>query len=87
MLCGVSITSLLCSCYMCYNNVISPESDTRMIILSILGACCSLYGLCIAMMMDREDNAISMINMHMDRLPSYNKRILTRSHSLDAINP
>lgn len=86
-LCGVSIISLLCSCYMCYSNAVSFESDSRMIILSIIGGCCSLYGLCIAMMLEREDNTLSMINLHMDKLPSYNKRILTRSRSLDTINP
>ena len=87
MLFMVSITSLMCSCYMCYANVVSSEYDSRMTILSILGACCSLYGMCIAMILDREDNALSLINMHMDKLPSYNKRILTRSRSLDAFDP
>lgn len=86
-LCGISIVSLLCSCYMCYSNAVSSESDTHTIVLSIICACCSLYGLCLAMALDRENSTLSMIDLHMDRVPSYNKRVLIRSRSLDTINP
>ena len=86
-LCSVSIIALLCSCYMCYINAISLDSDTQAIILSIICACCSLYGLIIAMSLDREDSSLLTIASHMDRLPTYNKRIITRSRSFDSIIP
>ena len=87
-LCSVFIVSLSCSCYICYGNVISLDSDTQAIILSIICACCSLCGLVIAMHLDREHNSnISTADTYMDRLPSYNKRILKRSRSMDIIVP
>lgn len=86
-LCSVSIIALLCSCYMCYINAVSLDSDTQPIVLSIICACCSLYGLFIAVSLDREDNNLLTIASHMDRLPSYNKRVLKRSRSFDSIIP
>ena len=86
-LCSVSIIALLCSCYMWYSNAISLESDTQVVILSIICACCSLYGLFLAMSLEREDSSLLTIASHMDKLPSYNKRVLKRSRSMDHIVP
>lgn len=86
-LCGVSIVSLLCSCYICYINVKSLDSDTQAMILSIICACCSLCGLFIAISLDREENGLLTIDSHTDRLPSYNKRVLKRSRSMDIFDP
>lgn len=86
-LCSVSIIALLCSGYMCYNNVISLKSDNQVVVLSIICACCSLCGLFIAISLDREDNSLLTIASHMDKLPSFNKRVLKRSRSMDTIIP
>ena len=86
-LCCISIISLSCSCYICYINVKSLDSDTQAMILSIICACCSLCGLFIAISLDREDNGLLTIDSHMDRLPSYNKRVLKRSRSMDIVLP
>ena len=86
-LCSVSIISLLCSCYICYSNMNSLDSDTQVVIISIICACCSLCGLFIAISLDREDNSLLTMDSYMNRLPSYNKRVLKRSRSMDIIIP
>ena len=89
---GISICSLLCTGYISYVYILAKEElqDYSVLSFALITSVLSLMGLCLTISLEnkyKDRGDIHSFSSNLDDLPSFNKRILTRSRSFDTIIP
>ena len=91
---AISVCSLLCTGYISYINTRANVElqDYNVLSLALINTVLSLMGLCLIISLEnkyKNRNDIHSFSSNFDDLPlpSFNKRILTRSRSFDTLKP